>query len=169
MIVRFLTDQSLDRRLVAHMLKTPVLHPQILSALGSAGHLSRVLITDGNYPHISRANPRAPIVWANFMPGVIDAVTALRIVADLVPIEEAIVMEPAREGAYAMATDPPIWARFRELLRDRAGFEGQLLPMRKPPFNAAARGEDVCLVIATAEMEIYANLIVTIGVVRAGV
>lgn len=44
------------------MLKTPVLHPQILFALGSAEHLSRVVITDGNYPHFNRVNPQAPIV-----------------------------------------------------------------------------------------------------------
>jgi L-fucose mutarotase/ribose pyranase (RbsD/FucU family) len=30
------------------MLKTPVLHPEILYALGSAGHLGRILISDGN-------------------------------------------------------------------------------------------------------------------------
>jgi L-fucose mutarotase len=52
------------------MLKLPVLHPEILSALGSAGHLATVLISDGNYPHNTKPNPRAKIVWANFVPGV---------------------------------------------------------------------------------------------------
>ena len=76
------------------MLKLPILHPQILSALGSAGHLATVLISDGNYPHNTKPNPRAPIVYANFRPGLISATDALQIVCDLVPIEKAEVMAP---------------------------------------------------------------------------
>ncbi len=148
------------------MLKIPVLHPEILSALGSAGHLGKVLISDGNYPHSTRPNPRAKIVWANFIPGVVDAVTALKIVARLVPIEAVDVMEPARTGAYAMTTDPPIWADFRKVLAEESDFRGNLSPWQKPEFNERARGDDVCLVIASAETQIYANILITIGVVR---
>src|SRR5579863_3721222 len=93
----------------ATMLKTTVLHPEILSAVAAAGHGSKILISDGNYPHITKPNPRARIVWANFTPGVVDAATVLRIVCHLVPIELVEVMAPARSGAYAMASDPPIW------------------------------------------------------------
>ena len=32
------------------MLKTKLLHPEILAVLGSNGHGSRVLVADGNYP-----------------------------------------------------------------------------------------------------------------------
>jgi L-fucose mutarotase len=148
------------------MLKTPVLHPEILSALGSAGHLGRILISDGNYPHNTRANPRAKIVWANFMPGVLDAVTVLRMVARLVPIEAVDVMEPARSGEYAMTNDPPIWADFRKVLAAESDFRGQLSPWQKPEFNERTRSDDLCLVIATAETQIYANILITIGVVR---
>jgi L-fucose mutarotase len=148
------------------MLKTPVLHPEILAALGSAGHLARVLITDGNYPHNTRPNPRAKIVWANFIPGVVDAVTALKIVARLVPIEAVDVMEPERTGLYAMKTDPPIWADFRKVLAEESDFRGEMGKWQKPQFNERARSDDLCLVIATAETQIFANILVTIGVVR---
>ncbi len=148
------------------MLKIPVLHPEILAGLASAGHLGKVLITDGNYPHNTRPNPRAKIVWANFVPGVIGAVTALKMVANLVPIEAVEVMEPERTGQYAMKTDPPIWAEFRKVLAEESDFRGELTPHQKPQFNVQARGEDVCLVIATAETQIFANVLVTIGVVR---
>ena len=150
------------------MLKLPVLHPQILFALGSAGHLSRVLITDGNYPHISRVNPRAPIVWANFTPGVLDVVSVLKMLVDLVPIEEVIVMEPEKTGEHAVKADPPIWARFRDVLQSGANFTEPLRPLQKPAFNEIAGSNDLCLAIATAETEIWANLIITIGVVKAG-
>ena len=46
------------------------------------------------------------------------------------------------------------------------GFRGELTPWQKPKFNEQARDESVCLVIATAEVQIYANVLVTIGVVR---
>jgi L-fucose mutarotase len=150
------------------MLKIPVSHPEILHALGSAGHLSKILISDGHYPHGTHPNPRAKIVWANFTPGVLDAVTVLKMVADLVSIEKVEVMEPHRTGPYAMKEDPPIWRRFDEVLREHSDFRDQMTPLQKPAFNDQARSDDVCLVIATAETEIYANILVTIGVVNGG-
>jgi len=148
------------------MLKLPVLHPEILAALGSAGHAAKVLISDGNYPHNTRPNPRARIVWANFAPGVVDAVTMLKMVAALVPIEKVEVMEPSRTGEYAMTQDPPIWAGFRRVLREHSDFRGELTPLQKPQFNEQARSDDLCLIIATGEIQIWANVMVTIGVVR---
>jgi L-fucose mutarotase len=148
------------------MLKLSVLHPEILAALGRAGHLAKILISDGNYPHNTKPHPAAPIVWANFIPGVLDACTVLKIVAELVPIEKVEVMAPERTGAYAMSHDPPIWNEFRKILKERSDFKGELTQLDKPGFNAVARQEDLCLVIATAETQIFANILVTIGVVR---
>ena len=51
------------------MLKTPILHPQILHALGRAGHGSKVLISDGNYPHITKRGPNAEVVSSEFRSG----------------------------------------------------------------------------------------------------
>lgn len=148
------------------MLKTACIHPEILAALGSAGHLAKVLITDGNYPHNTRIKPNTKIVWANFVPGVVDGVTLLKMVADVVPIEAAEVMQPTREGQYAMTTEPPIWAAFRQVLKERSDFRGALLELQKPEFNVSTRSEDLALVIASAETQIYANIIITIGVVK---
>ena len=38
------------------MLKTNLLHPEILSALGSNGHGSMLLIADGNFPFSTAVN-----------------------------------------------------------------------------------------------------------------
>jgi L-fucose mutarotase len=148
------------------MLKGKVLHPEILAALASAGHLGKVLISDGNYPHNSAPNTRAKIVWANFTPGVVDAVTILRLIAELVPIEEVAVMAPAKKGMYAMKNDPPIWSDFRKVLDQKSDFRGEFTKLQKPQFNELARDPHTCLVIATAETQIWANVLVTIGVVR---
>jgi L-fucose mutarotase len=148
------------------MLKTKLLHPEILSTLAAAGHLAKVLISDVNYPSSTRPNPRAKVVWANFTPGVVDACTILRLIADLLPIEAVTVMAPAKSGAYAMAHDPPIWAEYRQILRQTADFTADFAEKPKPEFNAEAQGDDLALVIATAETQIYANILLTIGVVQ---
>ena len=44
------------------MLKTPLPHPRILSALGRGGHSGKVLIADGNYPAWTRRGSNAEVV-----------------------------------------------------------------------------------------------------------
>ena len=147
------------------MLKGTLIHPEILAALGAAGHGSKVLIADGNYPHATRLGPNAQLVFANFAPGVIDATTALQLIASAVPIEKAQVMQPAKTGPYAMKDDPPIWEDFRRVFR-RADIDVELEPIDQEDFYAAGSDEMTCLTIATGEQQIYANILLTIGVVR---
>ena len=42
------------------MLKSHLLHPEILEALGRAGHSSKILIADGNYPFATPQVAAAP-------------------------------------------------------------------------------------------------------------
>ena len=51
------------------MLTGKLIHPQILSALGQAGHGAAILIPDGNYPFATGANPLAERVYLNLAPG----------------------------------------------------------------------------------------------------
>jgi L-fucose mutarotase len=57
--------------------------------------------------------------------------------------------------------EPPIFAEFRELL----GEEIPLQTLGRFEFYEAARGEDTALVIATGEQRVWANVLLTIGVV----
>jgi L-fucose mutarotase len=124
------------------------------------------LIADGNYPSATKPNPRAKIVWANFTPGIVDACTILRLICGLVPIEAVQVMAPAKSGPYAMAHDPPIWQEYRKILRETADFRGDFVQHQKSEFNRETQGEDLALVIATAETQLYANILITVGVVQ---
>lgn len=148
------------------MLKLPVLHPDLLHGLASAGHLSKILITVGNYPHADRIYPGTQIVWANFTPGVISGNLALKLVCQMLPLELVEVMEPARKGPYAMKTDPPIWAECRRTLKWFSDYTGDLVPHRKPAFVKQVMTPDLHLVIASAETAIYANLLLAVGVVK---
>ena len=64
-----------------------------------------------------------------------------------------------------MTEDPPIWAEFRKLLAAN-GFSGPLDEIERFAFYEAGRGADVALAIATADQRIYANLLLTIGVIK---
>jgi len=89
------------------MLKSKLLHPDILAVLGAAGHNSKVLIADGNYPFSTALGPRAELVCLNLSPGIVTATQALEAVVSAVPVQGASVMVPARSGPYAMKEDPP--------------------------------------------------------------
>jgi L-fucose mutarotase len=137
------------------MLKYRLTHPEILAALGSAGHGSQVLIADGNYPFTTGSNPAAKKVFLNLTRGSAPVDEVLRVLVDAIPIEAAHVMMPA-EGP-----EPTIFAAFRRILRGEVALQSY----GRFEFYDAARGPNVALVIATGEQRIYANLLLTIGVV----
>jgi L-fucose mutarotase len=147
------------------MLKTKLLHPDILAALARAGHGSKVLISDGNFPHITKKNPSAEIVFLNLAPGLVKVTDVLKVLVSIIPVENAEVMDYARSGPYALKQDPPIWDEFRAVLKENA-YSAELTRLERFAFYDAARGGDVCLTVATGEQRIYANLLLTIGVVK---
>ena len=147
------------------MLKTSLIHPDILRALGRAGHGSQILIADGNYPAGTTLGPNADLVSLNLAPGIVTATQVLEAVASAVPIEAAAVMQTAKEGPYALAEPPPIWAEFSAILA-AAGFNGELEEIERFAFYQAGRAAEVALTVATAEQRIYANILLTIGVVK---
>ncbi len=148
------------------MLNYKLLHPDILAVLGRSGHGSKVLIADGNYPFITRLGNNATLVNLNLTPGLISGVQALEALLSAIPIERAQVMRPATTGQYAMAGDPPIWADYRRIIREN-GFSLDLELLDRFDFYGEASSDDVCLTIATAEQQLYANILLTIGVVNS--
>src|SRR6266536_2882672 len=76
------------------MLKTRLLHPAILEALGEAGHGSQVLIADGNYPLLTRSHERAHRVFLNLAPDLLRVTDVLGVISEAIPIEAAHVMTP---------------------------------------------------------------------------
>jgi len=137
------------------MLKSKLTHPQILAALGRAGHGSRVLIADGNYPFSTGSNADAEHVYLNLRRGFAPVDEVLAVLAEAMPIEAAFVMMPES------GVEPPIFDRFREVLPKGIGLQ----PLGRMAFYETARSCDVALVIATGEQRIYANILLTIGVV----
>lgn len=136
------------------MLTTRLLHPGILAALGSAGHGAQLLIADGNYPLLTRTNDAAHRVYLNLAPGLVTVTDVLATLLEAIPVEAAHVMGPDSDD------EPGIFAEFRELMP-----EVPLQRLGRFEFYDMARGPDLALAIATGEQRIYANLLLTIGVV----
>src|SRR3954468_10769873 len=101
------------------MLKSQLLHPQIIAALGKAGHGSKVLISDGNYPHWTKKGPNAEVVYLNLAPGMPTVTDVLKVLLSAIFIEKAEVMDYARTGPNSLPKDPPIWDEFRQVLHDK--------------------------------------------------
>jgi L-fucose mutarotase len=59
------------------MLKSRLLHPEIQEALGRAGHSSKILIADGNYPFATQLGPNARLVLLNLSPGLVNVTQVL--------------------------------------------------------------------------------------------
>ena len=136
------------------MLTTRLLHPEILAALGEAGHGAQVLIADGNYPLATRSNPDAYRVFLNLEPGKLTVTDVLSVIAEAIPVEAAYVMGPD-DGS-----EPSIYDDFRGLLPGT-----ELERLGRFEFYDMARGPDTALAIATGEQRLYANILLTIGVV----
>lgn len=148
------------------MLKGKLLHPEILGALGAAGHNSLVLIADGNYPFSTTLGARAELVCLNLSPGVVSCTQALEAVVSAVPVQGAYVMSPATEGPFALKEDPPVWGDFRRILAE-AGEAEELQRLSIADFYARAGGDDVALTISTGEQRWYANILLSIGAIAS--
>jgi L-fucose mutarotase len=138
------------------MLKTRLLHPEILRALGSSGHFSQVLIADGNYAFVSRSGPNATKVFLNLTPGIPKTTDVLAVLVDTIPIQSAALMQ-VPNGAKA-----PVHDELLNLLPQGTA----VAHLERQAFYDAVCSPLTSLVIATGETRRFANILLTIGVVK---
>ena len=136
------------------MLTYRLIHPEVLRALGEAGHGAQVLIADGSYPLLTRSHANARRVYLNLAPDLLRVTDVLGVLTDAIPVEAAHVMGPDS------GEEPEIFADFRAQL---PGLELQRL--NRFDFYDMARGPDLALAIGTGDRRLYANILLTIGVV----
>lgn len=137
------------------MLKTAVIHPTIMEALGRSGHFSQVVIADGNLPVGSMTGPNSTTVHLNFRPGLLDALTVLEGILEVCPIQGAIVMQKPAEA------NAEIHSNYKHLL-------GAVTwdTMERWAFYDKIRAPETTLIIQTGEQRRFANIILTVGVVK---
>lgn len=126
-----------------------------MEALGRSGHFAQVVIADGNLPVGAMAGPNSTTVHLNFKPGLLDAVTVLEGILEVCPIQGATVMEkPAEASAEIHET-------YKKILGDVTWDE-----MERWAFYDKIRDQATTLIIQTGEQRRFANLILSVGVVK---
>ncbi|MFA9438588.1 RbsD/FucU family protein [Uliginosibacterium sp. sgz301328] len=138
------------------MLKSKLLHPEMLRCLASSGHFSRILIADGNYPFVSRSGPNAKIVYLNLTAGIPKATDVLAAILDTVPVQGATVMETPN------GERPAIHDEYTSMLPGAVIIDR----LERYAFYDAVCSPLTSLVVATGETRRFANLLLSIGVVK---
>ena len=143
------------------MLRFPLIHPPLLAALAACGHGGKVLIADANYSHSTNAHPRAALIHLNLRPGLLTTDQVLEPLLAAIPVEAAHVMTPD-EGP-----EPGVFGTYQGLLGGLSGVGGSVPLQRlgRLEFYATCREPDLAVCIATGDDRLYANLLLTVGVV----
>lgn len=140
------------------MLRSKLLHPEILEALAAAGHGSTVLISDGNFPHSTTPSLSARKVYLNLTPGKLLVTDVLEAIVPAIPIESVALMDS--HGAVT----PEVHEAIQALLPHTA----PVVFIDRLEFYEATKSPDVALVIATADQRLFACVLLTIGVIKPG-
>ena len=144
------------------MLKTTLTHPEILRVLARAGHHSKILIADGNYPASTKRGPNAEVISLNLSPGVVTVAQVLRAVLSAVPVDHVNTMGIPADDPYAQHGEPPVWKEYREVLA-QAGLKLKLEPILKWDFYKHVESADHVLTIQTADQALWGNVLLTMG------
>lgn len=149
------------------MLKSELIHPEISQIIAQAGHSSRILIADGNYPASSAIGPGAKLVSLNLAPGLVTVSQVLQVLLTAVPIEAVNTMGMPEDDPHRLDADPAVWNDYRSILK-QAGMDVELTPIQRWDFYDAVASRDHVLTIQTGDQALWANLLLTVGVRQAG-
>ena len=149
------------------MLKSDLIHPEISAIVARAGHSSKILIADGNYPASSAIGPNATLVSLNLAPGLVTVSQVFRVLLNSVPIEAVNTMGMPDDDPYKLDEDPAAWSDYRRILSE-AKADLELQPINRWEFYDAVASRDHVLTIQTGDQALWANLLLTVGVRQAG-
>lgn len=137
------------------MLKTSLIHPEIVGALAACGHGDKVLIADGNYPIASDTNSNTRKIYLGLSGGIPTVPDVLRALIGAANFERAEVMTPGGEEA-----EPEVFVDFRDALQI-----DELSELDRFAFYDEVKGADnVKLAISTGELRVFSNILLTVGV-----
>ena len=136
------------------MLKSACINPEIMKILSKLGHGDKILIADGNYPLEGKASPNSHKVYLGLTHGIPTTPQVLATLLKEIPVEKAEVMVPAMGR-------PEIFDEFQKLLGDVS-----LSTLGRFEFYDTSCLSDVKLAISTGEQRTFANILLTVGVVK---
>lgn len=139
------------------MLKTACTHPTLLYALAQCGHGDKLLIADGNFCLNSYSHSEATKIYLNLTHGIPTVTDVLRVINETINVEKAEVMLPDH------ATELPIYSEFSAILGSGVPVE----KLERFDFYEVSKKENVKIAVATGDLRLFANLILTVGVVTS--
>lgn len=145
------------------MIRTPILHPDLLSAVAELGHGSQIVVADALFPHATGVIDPVRRVHLNVCPGMVPGASIVDLLGQTLHLEAAVYMiDPnAEQGRSSAVTE------FADLLATHRHGGGQPIAWSGLDgfrFYEACRAHTVGLLIATGEVRPYANLLLTVGV-----
>ncbi|MDP3072512.1 MAG: RbsD/FucU family protein [Opitutaceae bacterium] len=146
------------------MLKTTLIHPEILRVVARAGHHAKILIADGHYPASTKRGPNAELISLNLAPGVVTCAQVLRALLSAVPVDHVNTMGIPPDDPYAKFGEPPVWKDYRTILDEAGNSALKLEPILKWDFYKHVESPDHVLTIQTADTALWANVLLSIGV-----
>ncbi len=135
------------------MIKSDIIHPQLLAALARCGHKSQILIADSNYACRVNANAAAELVEFNLAPGMIPAPYIVEKLLSCINVEHATLMASPAEFTNTIVDE------YRALLSANCPIEF----VEREVFYARGRLPLTQLVIACGEARRFANLLLTVA------
>lgn len=135
------------------MIKTDIIHPDLLQALAQCGHKANILIADANYSFLTNTFSKARIIWLNFTPGMIGSVIILEKILGYINMEKATLMASPAEFNNTIERE------YRGILSKEIEFEY----VERNTFYSLAKSSDTILVIASGETRRFANILLTVA------
>ena len=135
---------------------SPIISPELLKILMEMGHGDELVIGDGNFPAASIAQ-RLVRLDGHGVPEVLDVILKLMPLDTYVAAPVAL-MENGKDEPV-----PEIWEKYRAIVKANEGEKEFELVER---FNFYERAKKAYCVVATGEGAVYANIILTKGVVK---
>ena len=133
----------------------PVISPELMLVLMEMGHGDELVLADANFPAETHGRR---VVRADGLevPVLLEAILKFFPI-DTFEADAAFVMRPVDPNDPS----PPIWDRYRELLRLAEGRDIALKPLGRHEFYE--RSLEAYAIVATSERAIYGNLIIKKG------
>lgn len=138
------------------MIKSKIIHPELISTLAKCGHKTKILIADSNYSFVTNSSSNAIIIYLNLTAGMINCTDILDAVLTEINVESAILMDTPADF------NPEIYQEYRDRLTENVEFTS----LERYAFYDTAKSDDLLLVIASGENRRFANIILTVGAIK---
>lgn len=132
------------------------LSPQLLKVLMEMGHGDEIVLADGNYPAASNANLLIRCDGVGIP-------ELLRSILELMPLDTYVEYPIFLMDTVGNDPKPAIWEKYQKIIQDN-GNRPSIQFLDRQTFYQ--QGQQAYAIVATGEMEIYANIILKKGIIQ---